>query len=160
DPLNMQTLDQEIGIGLPTDGECKELIDRVFVMPRASDRLVQDFIEKSDRLPSNLVSLLERLTEKHDGLLEFFNPLTGVRVHDRKALEELPTTLLQSERKAAVNSNISREVLACLAAFRGPLTAETVRSVLRKLGRDPGLPAVEADLKDCQRHHWLQPAGN
>ena len=155
DPLNVPFLDQEIQIAPLSEEDCKELISRVFVMPNASPALQQALILKSERLPGNLVSLLRYLIDKSDLLLDFNVP-DGARIRDLAGFRNLPTSLVQSTRKAAESSEIPRAVLACLAAFREKFTVERLHAVLQELDEAQSVQSLRGFLSECHKRHWLQ----
>jgi tetratricopeptide (TPR) repeat protein len=158
DALKMTAVDREIQVGPLSDEDCKEFIGRVFVMPGASHSLQRALIDKSEKRPADLISLLRRLIEKSDSLLDFSTP-AGARVRDASAFRDLPTSLVESERKAAESSEIPSAVLACLAAIREPVTADRVRKILQKIDEDQSEASLGEFLAECKRHHWLQGPG-
>jgi hypothetical protein len=158
DPLKIRGVTRAIEVTRLTIEESRELVDRTFIMPRASAALATALIDRSEQLPANLISLLTRLVEKSEALLDFSSP-AGARIRDADGFRDLPTSLLESERRAAESSGIPEPLLACLAAFRGPFTADQVLEVLHKLDEAASPGTVLKALAECQKQHWLQGSG-
>jgi tetratricopeptide (TPR) repeat protein len=158
DVFKHPALDREIPCGLLTHEESNDLINSVFIMPRASAAMRQSLIRHSEGIPANLLSFLRLLVEKRDSLLDFNNP-AGVQIRDHVRVEDLPTSYLEFERHAAESSEVPKSVFACLAAAREPLSIEQIRALLRPMNEDLGADSLPKAVSHCVENHWLRDSG-
>lgn len=157
-PLKMEEIDRSILVGALTDEDCRELISRVFILPKASRELEQALIEKSEHLPVNLVSLLQRVVEDSDRLIDFESP-AGARITDVAAFRRIPTSLLESELRSALAAGVPEIILACLAAAREPLGEAQLARLLDILEAGIGADDLRQALKTCEIRQWLRASG-
>src|SRR5262249_44862792 len=66
---------REVRIDRLSSDDCREVVNRVFVMPAASERLHRELLAKSERIPASLLSLLRRILDDVDAHLDFSDPL-------------------------------------------------------------------------------------
>lgn len=158
--LGLET--QEISLDRFTMAECRELIGRVFILPPAHESLQLELIKKSERIPSDLNQLLRQLYVARESVLDFSHPL-GVQIRDRRAFDELPTTFIESERKAAkraAGAEVPRALLACLACQDSAVATSTLLTLLQQIGESATEGQLEEWLGTCrQKYHWLTPSG-
>jgi hypothetical protein len=157
-PLKLEEIDRSIAIGLLDDEDCRELIGRVFILPKASAELEQALIEKSEHLPVNLVSLLQHVVEDSGTLIDFDSP-AGARIKDAAAFSRIPTSLLQSELKSAQAAGVPEAILACLSALREPVTEAQLMKYLDRLDAGISAEQLHQGLKACEARQWLRVSG-